>query len=1274
MKILAIRGENLASIAGRFEVLLDQPPLANAGLFAITGPTGAGKSTLLDAICLALFDQMPRFDGRGGALLGRPDEDVKTRLASRDVRSILRRGTGSAFAEVDYVGRGGARFRARWSVQRAHKKAYGGFQHQEMSLIDLGTGRLLATKRTEVVDRIQETLGLTYDQFRRSALLAQGDFAAFLRATEEERSNLLEQMTGTEVYTRLSIAAHERFKEAREEVDQIERELGAMQLLAAEQLVQLEQRLEELSSAWKEADETIASAEAAQRWHAHRRELTGLAEKAVAEQQAASAALIEAAPLREELAHVERAHRVKPLLEAAKAAEEALAKAIQRRDDLACKALATARRGGEATRHRVACEEAHQKAKEALERMKPTLDAAARLDAEVAEAERRLDEAAKRAQEAQQALSAASEQTAQITERIQAAIGRLHKVDAWLAENPGLEALATQWPRWEQELKRYAAALRDERAAEDARAQIELDRQSADQRVHVAKDALRQAEETRIAAENTAREAEELTHRQALTDAVREEREALLARRDRLLPLDGWIAQALREEEIERAESAQTERRRAEAKAAGDAARAEQARAERLQIQHDEANGALRQARARQDLASHRAALQEGEPCPLCGATEHPYAKDEALVGLVDTFDARVKALQGELLDAQNAAATRGAQATAYEMQAEESAGRAQRARKALDETHTAWARAAGELGLDAPEPNARGREKLQGEVAAIRVRIDEINALERHAAKLAKEARRRRDTAEASRKIVAQAQETLDSAKKASAEVARLVERNASDLARAREVREEAGRELIAPLDSFRPGWQEAIAANARGFVAECRGAVTERDARTAERTQLATDLAGLKAQRETAVTLEEERREHAQQRAREHTEKESRRTALRVRRGELLDGRPTSNVRSELEAQLESRLAQLEQSRAAEQDDGALAARAEAEAQMAQEAAEEHAAAAQRATETLVAKLTEEGVERGAIEARLKRSSKWMETTRADLRQRDRTAAAADAVLAERTRARKEHEASGPPPMTEDEATKKKDEAAAERDNFHRQRTAVQLQLEHDQLARREQADKIQRLEACRAVARRWGEMDELIGASDGKKFRVFAQSLTLDALLLHANEHLEEFAPRYRLMRVPEHDLDLQIEDQDMAGEIRSVNSLSGGESFLVSLALALGLSALSAQDVCVETLFVDEGLASLDPEALDAAVASLEVLQGTGRQVGVISHVVSLAEQIGTEVRLERLGGGRSRVMIAGGSNLEPAPLDSAPEISAPRKRTRKRVPLAVGTNS
>jgi exonuclease SbcC len=166
-------------------------------------------------------------------------------------------------------------------------------------------------------------------------------------------------------------------------------------------------------------------------------------------------------------------------------------------------------------------------------------------------------------------------------------------------------------------------------------------------------------------------------------------------------------------------------------------------------------------------------------------------------------------------------------------------------------------------------------------------------------------------------------------------------------------------------------------------------------------------------------------------------------------------------------------------------------------------------------------------------------------------------------------------------------------------------------------------------------------WGRLDALIGSSEGDAFRQFAQSLTLDAVIAQANHHLKTLARRYRLMRVPGEDLALQIIDRHMGDEVRTVKSLSGGETFLVSLALALGLASLSAQDTRIESLFIDEGFGTLDTDTLDVVLDALDALQAAGRQIGLISHVPGLAQRIGVQVCIEPTTSGISTVRVEAG---------------------------------
>nr|WP_275603100.1 AAA family ATPase [Pseudomonas aeruginosa] len=208
MKILAIRLKNLASLAGEQEIDFTREPLSSAGLFAITGPTGAGKSTVLDALCLALFGSTPRLESTSASS---KVPDGRNELSSNDERNLLRRGCASGYAEVDFVGIDGHRYRARWETRRSRDKADGALQKSQQSLQDLETQQMLAAnKKSEFREQLEQKLGLNFAQFTRAVLLAQSEFSAFLKASDNDRGALLEKLTDTGLYSQLSKAAYQR--------------------------------------------------------------------------------------------------------------------------------------------------------------------------------------------------------------------------------------------------------------------------------------------------------------------------------------------------------------------------------------------------------------------------------------------------------------------------------------------------------------------------------------------------------------------------------------------------------------------------------------------------------------------------------------------------------------------------------------------------------------------------------------------------------------------------------------------------------------------------------------------------------------------------------------------------------------------------------------------------------------------------------------------------------------------------------------------------------
>ncbi|MCA8965067.1 MAG: AAA family ATPase, partial [Planctomycetes bacterium] len=308
MRILAIRGQNLASLQRPFEIRLDAPPLGATGLFAIVGPVGAGKSTLLDALCLPLFDRTPRLSGRGGPAVGDDNQPEGDWLGSNDPRILLRRGAPDGFAEVDFVGRDGVRYRARWRVRRARRKPDGRVQDQELELRELDGDAVVASgRKTDVLAAIQLRLGLDFAQFCRSVLLAQGDFAAFLRANAKERAQLLETLTGADVYRALSKAAHEKRRRLQQDRELLIAQMQGQQGLDPDQRAGLEAKIANRRAEIAVAEQGIELAQSYVNWYQQAARHARRESEATVSLQKAQAANLAAEPDRRHLAELQRA-------------------------------------------------------------------------------------------------------------------------------------------------------------------------------------------------------------------------------------------------------------------------------------------------------------------------------------------------------------------------------------------------------------------------------------------------------------------------------------------------------------------------------------------------------------------------------------------------------------------------------------------------------------------------------------------------------------------------------------------------------------------------------------------------------------------------------------------------------------------------------------------------------------------------------------------------------------------------------------------------------
>ncbi len=1246
MRILAIRGLNLASLDGRFELDLAKGPLGEAGLFAITGPTGSGKSTLLDAMCLALFDKTPRLFARGGVLIGHEEEEETDLIKSNDVRQMLRRGCAEGFAEVDFVGRDRRPYRARWSVRRARRRPDGRLQASTVELRARDTGQALGGTKSETLQAIEERVGLDFDQFRRSVLLAQGEFRAFLDADEVERSKLLEAMMRS-CYGEVSRLAHERAREEQKALEKLEERVVQLEILSGEARTEREGALEAAEGAAAAARRDADRARMEVAWYERMDELLATereASRVLAERERQVEA---SAAERAELLAIEQAVRERGILERhdrAVAAAEGRAKELRAGEERAQTAQ-TALTSAE-SEHAAAREEL-DRATRARDEAGAMLDEAKRLDTLLESAREAEREVRTRVAAAETAAQDARRAEDEEKARLAAAARDREAAEKWLNENSQLAPLAAGWSRFEQEIARYgeaAAALKRATATEKECAQkTHAARTTAQELTAEAAEAKEAAE----AAETARRAAEAARVAAPSREELRARRGAVERRRDAYRDLVGLRAAALAAE-VKCAQARAEADEMAQAVADGDAKIAETERlSEGVARELEEARRALSTFEAALSLEERRATLAAGAPCPLCGATEHPWATEgapgrEALAGQ----DERVRELEAVrariVADAHQAERERGVareRGAACARSLEEGAAALTAAEEGWREARAALAAlpdgpevAALPLATTAEDELARGREEVDEALVALESeeqRTEGLLTAEFEAQRVVEEAGKRASRARE------EAQRAEFATRTAEGELTRARE----ERERERKAAERAMEALVPAFSGSTAPWRERLRDDPRKFAGSAADDVAAWDAKVAARDAAREVLSGHQRELDTLTQAAVERT-RALSEHNAHLDAARRRTAeLEESRRALFGGEATGDVARRLDkavevAETRTRSAQetlnVKQSAASE-------ARAACEASgKARAEAQEEEASARAALDHALARLE---VDEATLRRRLAMGDEWLTAQREALRRLDEAVSEARGEHSASRKQREHHEASERKPTRIRAAAEAAEaEARGRREAAETSRADCRAVLEADDRARAKRVALAPDVAAQERRCQVWRELADLIGSYDGKRFRAFAQSLTLEVLLDEANAQLEGLAERYELVRVPRTQLELQVLDRHMGDEVRGVASLSGGESFLVSLALALALSALSATGTRIESLFIDEGFGSLDPKTLDTALHVLDTLQAEGRQVGVISHVPGLAERIGARVEVHKTGPGASKLRV------------------------------------
>ena len=1212
MKILAIRLKNLASLAGPFELDFTAEPLASAGLFAITGPTGAGKSTLLDALCLALFGAVPRLNNTGRDAKV-PDADGE--IATGDPRTLLRRGTGEGYAEVDFLGIDGRRYRARWETNRAREKATGKLQASRQSLRDLDSDQLLASQKGDYKLQLEARLGLNFEQFTRAVMLAQSEFSAFLKADDNERSELLEKLTDTALYTRLGKRAFDKAKEARDAHKQLQDQAVGVTPLAPEARAELDQAFEAAQQQLKTQQGQLKQLEQQHTWLKTLRELQEQQHSAAEQLHQAQAHweaqaaqrqtlhwLEQLAPQRHQFARLAELNgQLTPLA-------EQIAAHLQQQTGL--------------SQQQAVLQQTLQAAQEAATRAQteqrentPRLQQAHLEQANLLRLSQALGEQQALQQQAEQACAEGRQALDTLLERQQHSAEHLAHIATRLEHSNELAPLASAWEGYRPQLQKLVQLSNTLSKGRDELPVLEQRAQLAAQQLTDVRNSLE------ILFQEAGAEPQAVNEQiQTLGSLLDESRKQQRDFEDLQRLCHSQQALDTRLHELQaKQHSVQLERDRLSQQ--GIQTKTELAQAEQtLDV--------TRQLLERQRLARSasveelRGQLQDDQPCPVCGSHEHPYHQPEALLQSLNRHDEQeeanarsvVEGLKETLVQLREKVGGLIARQKEFLLQQE----RIHQEQEALTPSLEAHPHCPQ---WQAQEPARREQwlsqrlSQLQQSINQDQQRQNTLLALQKEAAHLQQHLQRCTEASQLARQQLN----------------AQLEHINADTL------------RLEGELADFTSLLPAATLMALRDNPSACFMALDQ---------QVADRLAQLDQQRdeqteqtERAGNIEREQYQHAnrskeletlqrsvealtvQQQASEHS--------LRDLLGEHVSAEAWQQ---QLEQALEqARSAQLQASEALQATGNQLIElAAELKAQQARLQALQHEHG------TLSAQLEHwREQHRELDEARLQQLLAYDDAHLRDLRQQlqssEKAVEQARVLVQEREQRLGQHQAQANGNLDAAALDTALGELHAQLEASEQRCAELRAQQSEDQ--RRQEANQAlaQRIAQAYEQWQRWARLNALIGSATGDTFRKIAQAYNLDLLVHHANAQLRQLVRRYRLKRGGSM-LGLLVMDTEMGDELRSVHSLSGGETFLVSLALALGLASMASSTLKIESLFIDEGFGSLDPESLQLAMDALDGLQAQGRKVGVISHVQEMHERIPVQIQVRRQGNGLSTVEV------------------------------------
>ena len=1134
MKFLQLEILNLASLdkQGGEIINFEEGALGESTIFSIVGPTGSGKSTLLDAICLALYNRAPRYPRKKGdknqniEIFGAADASESNRLAPTDSRNILTRGKKEGYSKLTFLANNGSIYRAEWHVRFQRVR----YENAKTALYKITRNGEEITEEAADWNELPNIIGLDYDQFLRTVLIAQGSFANFLTAKENERYELLEKLIGCEeTYTNIATEIKKAKDQATDAYNQMAASVEAVKqnLLNDEELAQLQEEIARLEKAEKELDSQLQAISKDLQWFEENdKQIKQITICQTDMEQAADAIkAMQAQILRLQL-HDEVQPAVNQLQEV-----ERQTQSIHEQEENILKAEGNIKSQesaiDESEKTLASLKEAVSKAQEQLEKAQPVI-------AEARALKTKMEAAMPNLKEKKEALELAQKEN--------------------LTAQKDVEENARNIQKWEAETEKANLALKTTKEEMAKQKQV----------LHEATQAAEQAwekERNKTAGQNI----EELqSHKSAAEKKLQDVQQAIKV----VAHLDTATTEKQKNEE----RILVLGKRNAEIDEALGKLTIEALTQETLTLR----NAYTLMVSEKWEI--HRANLTEGKPCPLCGSTTHPYHTDNRQFEEATTELSQLLKVKEDLLKLQ-------------QIQEKNLSGE----RKQND----------GEV-----QTLQKQQEKLSGEIASYE---EEWKALIAQYPKIPK--------AEAELKSLLPIYE--NKAKDASSKLS-LFNKIQKEIERLTQLKDKAVKDEAA-YESKASTIQNKAQENTSTCVTKL-----------AEQKALTINLISQQKSKEEAYGKALLAWNSAKKEMEEWQEKYK----------QILNGEEPDAAEQRLTA------AKDEATKAADKQNENIN---KLKAELANSKGSHQTMLSQNKTmkENLQTKekeldlwieeynkqLEEKSIEppfidRNTIREMLHSAEDW-NAIRREKDEKEKAVASTTALYQSAEKAHQQH-LEHQPAQTRDAllAVQQEYQERSQRNEL----IAANARMQNHQEAVKLLGDKAEALQLVTQEKDDWTAITDAIGA-DGKTLRKIAQCYTLSFLIAHANQEIRKFNSRYELQQV-KHSLGIRVIDHDRADDIRDTTSLSGGETFIVSLGLALGLSALSSRNISFENLFIDEGFGTLDPDTLATVIDSLAMLQSSqGKKVGVISHTDTMSERITTQIRIIKNGNsGSSHIEI------------------------------------